>query len=246
MQKASSKDLEKAKKGQWSINSAYKRILNFEARDKIINTRPAIKLPDNIKLIHGDFRDCGKEIPDSPIDLILTDPPYDRPSLPLYKDLGILAARVLKDGGSLVTIVGHYALIICANYIEESGLRYIHDFPIIHSGSHAQVYEHDISVMHKPMLWFIKGAKENPHKIMNDVIYSRPPKKILHKWQQSSIEAEHIINGLTVGENQIILDPFMGSAEWGKAALKLNRKYVGIEINPETFQLAKAHLAKGS
>jgi DNA modification methylase len=52
---------------------------------------------------------------------------------------------------------------------------------------------------------------------MNDVIYSRPPEKILHKWEQSSVEAEHIIKGLTVGENQIVLDPFMGSAEWGRA-----------------------------
>lgn len=46
------------------------------------------------------------------------DPPYDEASTPLYKDLGIFAARVLRDGGSLVVITGHGVLLKCANYIE--------------------------------------------------------------------------------------------------------------------------------
>jgi DNA modification methylase len=152
--------------------------------------------------------------------------------------------RVVKDGGSLVTIVGHYALVKCANYIEESGLWYIHDIPIIHSGGHKMIFKHRISVRHKPMLWFLKGEKLNPHNIIDDVIYSTPPKKELHEWEQSPVEAEHIINGLTIGVNQVILDPFMGAGTFGKAALKLKRKFIGIEINPETFELAKAKLAK--
>jgi 16S rRNA G966 N2-methylase RsmD len=198
-QKAPSKFLDKARSGQWSINSTYKKIINSEVRDKLINTKPAIELPDdNVKLIQGDLRsrECAGEIPDNSIDLILTDPPYDESSLPLYRDLGILAARVLKDGGSLITIVGHYALVKCANYIEESGLVYIHDIPIIHSGGHEMIYKHRISVRHKPMLWFLKGDKLNPHNIIDDVIYSTPPKKELHEWEQSPAEAEHIIMAL--------------------------------------------------
>ena len=89
--------------------------------------RLTFELPDNVKLIQGDFREATKEIPDNSIDLIFTDPPYDGDSLPLYKDLGIMAARVLKEGGSLVTIAGHYALIKIGNYVEESGLKYIHE-----------------------------------------------------------------------------------------------------------------------
>jgi predicted methyltransferase len=71
-----------------------------------LNAKPAIQLPENTnyKLLQGDLLDKGKEIPDNSIDLILTDPPYDEDSLPLYKDLSILAARVLKPGGSLVSI----------------------------------------------------------------------------------------------------------------------------------------------
>jgi predicted methyltransferase len=244
-QKAPPKFLDKARSGIWSINSTYNKIINSEIRDKLINAKPAIKLPaDNVKLFQGDFRSRAREIPDNSIDLILTDPPYDQASLLLYRDLGILAARVLKDGGSLVTIVGHYALVECANYIEESALCYIHDIPIIHSGGHELIYKHRISVRHKPMLSFLKGEKLNPHNIIDDVIYSTPPKKELHEWEQSPAEAEHIIHGLTVGDNQVILDPFMGAGTFGRAALKLKRKFIGIEIDPQRFEIAKANLAR--
>jgi DNA modification methylase len=98
-----------------------------------------------------------------------------------------------------------------------SGLRHIHDIPIIHSGGHKLIYKYGISARHKPTLWFLKGEKLSQHDIIDDVIYSTPPKKELHEWEQSTAEAEHIINGLTVGENQIILDPFMGAGTFGKA-----------------------------
>ena len=46
----------------------------------------------------------------------------------------------------------------------------------------------------------------------------------MHDWEQSTVEAEHVISALTV-ENQIVLDPFMGSGTTRLAALKLKRKF---------------------
>ena len=37
---------------------------------------------------------------------------------------------------------------------------------------------------------------------------------------KSPVEEEHIIGGLTVGENQVVLNPFMGVGTFGIAALK--------------------------
>ncbi len=65
---------------------------------------------------------------------------------------------------------------------------------------------------------------------------SKKPDKIAHEWEQSTVEAEHVIKGLTV-QNQIVLDPFMGSGTTGAAALQLNRKFIGIEIDPIHIQL---------
>jgi DNA modification methylase len=45
------------------------------------------------------------------------------------------------------------------------------------------------------------------------------------------------------GENQVVLDPLMGSATTGIAALKLKRKFIGIEIDEERFKIADARIA---
>lgn len=65
-----------------------------------------------------------------------------------------------------------------------------------------------------------------------------PPKKVFHNWQQSTDEAEYLISKLTL-KNQVIFDPMMGSGTNGIAALKLGRKFVGIEKDPEVFKVAK-------
>ena len=78
-------------------------------------------------------------------------------------------------------------------------------------------------------------------KKIGDFIESTPPCKILHDWEQSSIEAEYVIKNLTM-ENQTVLDPMMGSGTTGLAALKLNRKFIGIEKDFETFEMARNEL----
>ena len=59
----------------------------------------------------------------------------------------------------------------------------------------------------------------------------------------STIEAEHIIKPLTV-EGNIILDPFMGSGTTGEAALNLNRRFIGIEVDKEHYSRTKQRLSK--
>jgi site-specific DNA-methyltransferase (adenine-specific) len=44
-------------------------------------------------------------------------------------------------------------------------------------------------------------------------------------------------------ENQTVLYPMMGSGTTGYAALNLKRKFIGIEIDPKKFTIAKAQLA---
>ena len=76
---------------------------------------------------------------------------------------------------------------------------------------------------------------------IGDFIESEPPKKELHEWEQSAIEVVHFLKPLTV-ENQIVLDPFMGSGTTGIATLNLNRKFIGIEIDKERFEIARANI----
>lgn len=48
---------------------------------------------------------------------------------------------------------------------------------------------------------------------------------------------DHITSWSNPGD--IVLDPFMGSGTTAKAAVQLNRKYIGIEINPEYCDIAR-------
>ena len=45
-------------------------------------------------------------------------------------------------------------------------------------------------------------------------------------------------------EKETVLDPMMGFGTTGIAALKLNRKFIGIEKNPETFEIASLRINK--
>ena len=45
-------------------------------------------------------------------------------------------------------------------------------------------------------------------------------------------------------EGDIILDPFLGSGTTALAAIDLNRKFIGIEMNEEYYDLAKSRISK--
>lgn len=67
--------------------------------------------------------------------------------------------------------------------------------------------------------------------------------KALHPTQKPIKLLEKIIK-IASNENDIVLDCFNGVGSTGEAALKNNRKYIGIEINNEYFNATKNRLDK--
>jgi len=47
---------------------------------------------------------------------------------------------------------------------------------------------------------------------------------------------------LITPDNGLVLDPFMGSGSTGKGAVREGRRFVGIELNPEYFEIARARI----
>jgi 16S rRNA G966 N2-methylase RsmD len=235
------------------VDKAYNNFINQQTRERLMSAKPTIELPENCKLLLGDFREKGKEIPDNSIDLIFTDPPYEKNDLQLYEDLGRLAVRVLKPGGSLVTYGGQYAIPKILNFVLKSGLKYRWIFAIEHTGKLVVLHENRIVVGGKPLLWFTKSgeiSKTAPcvydGTYIHDYIKSTPPDKRLHDWAQSSTEAEYYISKLVPHNIGLVLDPFMGSATTGIAALRQGRLFTGIEVNRERFEIAEANIKKSS
>jgi site-specific DNA-methyltransferase (adenine-specific) len=68
------------------------------------------------------------------------------------------------------------------------------------------------------------------------------PAKNIHPTVKPVRLMEHLIK-LVTREGQIVLDPFVGSGTTCVAARMLNRRYIGIDLNPEYVEIAKRRLA---
>jgi DNA modification methylase len=160
----------------------------------------------------------------------------------LYDSLALHGNRVLKAGGSLVTYAGHYAISKIIQCMEARNLDYYWIFSVVHTGPFSSIFAKNILVKWKPLLWFVKGKREKPYEKIFDLINSTKPDKILHSCEQSPEEARYIINQLTQ-PGDTVFDPFMGSGTTGTAAIKLKRKFVGIEIDKGVLEIAKRNLS---
>jgi site-specific DNA-methyltransferase (adenine-specific) len=59
-----------------------------------------------------------------------------------------------------------------------------------------------------------------------------------HPTQKPEQLLEHFIRVLS-NENDVIMDPFMGSGSTGKVAVRNRRNFIGVELSPEYYQIAK-------
>ncbi len=132
-----------------------------------------------------------------------------------------------------------------AKIMEDSGLNRQWIIAVKLSGPFAHFHPKKVSIKWKPLLWFVKGEKTNSLDYISDFIESKSAEKLTFEWEQNTIEAEHVISRLTV-EAQTVCDPMMGEGTTGVAATKLDRRFIGIEINQERFDVAKARISKAS
>lgn len=68
-------------------------------------------------------------------------------------------------------------------------------------------------------------------------------------WKHPTIKPLNIIENLVINsskENDVVLDCFMGSGTTGVACKELNRDFIGIELNPEYFEIAKKRIMETS
>ena len=155
--------------------------------------------------------------------------------------LHVIAQSVLREGGSLVTYVGHYAIPQVIEIMVSMGLTYWWPIAVVLSGSFARYYPRQVTIKWKPLLWFVKRGKLITADFLSDIIKSDTPSKVLHEWEQSTAEAKHIISRLTM-EGQTVFNPMMGSGTTGAVAVKLGRRFIGIEIDSDKFEIAKTRI----
>ncbi len=120
-----------------------------EAANKAKLQAPAVIPVDGLHF--GDFRELSAAIPDESVELVFTDPPYDRESAPLYADAAKVAARILKPGGSMICYTGQVLLPIVVPQMN-AYLRYWWTAACIHEDGNQMLQKLGIRCGWKPKL----------------------------------------------------------------------------------------------
>ncbi|MBT9132960.1 MAG: DNA adenine methyltransferase YhdJ [Firmicutes bacterium] len=237
---------ESASTGKSSINTVYKEVVASEKKEeRKRKTAEAVRqlpeLDDRYRLICGDLRSV--EIDAESIDVIITDPPYPKEYLPLYEDLAKLAAKVLRPGGSLVAMTGHSYLPEIINLMTPHIKYYWTACYLTLGGSSPHIWQKNVNTFWKPLLWFVKG--EYKGECVGDVCKSQSRDKQFHDWGQSESGMADIVERFS-RPGDVVMDPFMGSGTTGVVALQLNRRFVGIDIDPECITVCKQRIAEAA
>jgi site-specific DNA-methyltransferase (adenine-specific)/modification methylase len=193
-------------------------------------------LAEGVELYLGDCRDVLRAFPPCfRVDAVITDPPYPAEFIPLVKGVLVDCGGVLRDGGSLVAMLGQSYLPEFV-VLEPIGCK-LHwtSCYLMLGGQSSQLWQRRVNSFWKPLLWFVKGRYVG--KWIGDVCKSPGNDKDHHHWGQSIGGMSDVVSRYSA-ENETILDPFMGAGTTGVAAIKLGRKFIGIELEPKHFDIA--------
>ncbi len=192
----------------------------------------------DIRMEHCSLADLALE-PDS-VDLMFTDPPYPAEYVPLWSDLGSLAAKALKPGGLLVAYSGQMFLPDAMHRLSEH-LDYWWMYSITHVGAFFQLRARHTQVGWKPLLVYRKAGGNLPPWV-NDIVTEGGREKSGHDWQQSEAEAAYWIQRLTEPAG-LVVDPFLGSGTTAAVCRGLGRRFIGCDVDPLAVARSKERVA---
>jgi len=231
--------IQKLRSGDISINHVDKQIKKQRAEVRAVEKKKdaaASGVLDGSIVRLGDFRTILPSIPDGCVDLIFTDPPYDKETIPLYEDMAREAARILRPGGSLICYLGQYATADVCELVSKH-LQFYWTLCCYHEGPGQVLSMRGVRAKWKPMLWFVNGTgRFDTGSIVEDLVVSHKEKSS-HPWQQSVVEARYYIEKLTPAGG-LVVDPFCGGGTTALAAKQAGRKWITCELDEDYAAIA--------
>lgn len=220
----------------------------------------AMNLSENITLLHGECIDLLPKIPDSSINTIITDPPYFLGMThngtrgcfndlvickPFYENLFTEYKRVLKPDGCVYFFCDwrSYAFYYPIMY----GILGVKNMLVWDKKSgrgNFYLYQHELIMFTTNRNQFnVKGT----YSIISGVpSFSCGAKKTngekVHPTQKPiELMEKFILDSTEKGDT--ILDTFAGSGTTGVACINTGRKFIGMELDDNYFDIAKQRLA---
>lgn len=210
---------------------------------------------DAVAWLHGQ--------PDGSLDLLITDPPYE--SLEKHRAVGTTtrlkhsksssndwfsvfpnerfpelfqeAFRVLKRNTHFYLFCDAETMFVAKPEAEKAGFRFwkplVWDKRTIGMGYHYRA-------RYEVILFFEKGKRRLNDLGVADVI-SVPRIRGGYPAEKPP-EVSEVLIGQSSEPGELLADPFMGSGSVGVAALKLGRRFIGNDVNPEAVRHAAQRL----
>ena len=215
-----------------------------------------MSIPEPVTFLDGAVTlycgDCREILPTlGRVDAVVADPPYGvELTERVTKHTKRAATKTYQDDGEFIRneIIPRIKLAIALAPVSAvtSGIRWLHEYPPAT----------DIGTV-----FFANGAGRSPFgfNCNNPILYygkcpylakgkgSRPNSVSATHWFSEDVDhpcpkpvkmMEWLIARVSDEREQTILDPFMGSGTTGVAAVKLGRRFIGIEIEPKYFDIA--------
>ncbi|MCI9034549.1 MAG: site-specific DNA-methyltransferase [Lachnospiraceae bacterium] len=182
-------------------------------------------------LYNGDCLEYMKKIKSSSVDLIVTDPPYNLGKFMENRDTNLGKMRdiaVAEKNGF---------------YYKTTGIWHkLNPMPRNMNLHFVNSTETWIYFTYKSRT----GTFNNDGKVLHDFVETSVTpnserKYGKHPTQKPEQLMEHFVSILS-NEKNVVLDPFMGSGSVGVAAVRLKRKFIGIELEENYYNIANSRI----
>jgi adenine-specific DNA-methyltransferase len=203
------------------------------------------------RLLHGDCIELLSGLASNRVDFVLTDPPYlanyvsrDGRSVPndsasdwvrpAFQEI----YRVLRWNRFCVSFYGwHKADKFLAAW-REVGFRVIGHLTFIKRYASSERF---LRYQHENAYLLAKGNPQKPARTIPDVLEWKYTGNNLHPTQKPVNVLTPLIESFS-NAGDVVLDPFCGSGSTLVAARELNRRFLGIELSKQYFDLAERRL----
>jgi len=222
-------------------------------------------------LILGDCLEILPTLPAASVDAVVTDPPYgiqNRFGVHVgppgwgsrrmqfdwddAKDVGQAVGRavgMLRRPGSAFVFVGLDTAGVVSAVFRQHGLVpkpfvWVKKCPppVLPGNRWPSGFELAVYA-YQPGAWFGDDNRKRRNVFVADSLRHGQPGKCGHPTQKPISLMVHLVSALA-REGDMVLDPFMGSGTTGVACVRTGRKFVGIEIKPEYYKIAKQRVQK--
>lgn len=176
--------------------------------------------------------------------------------------------RVLKPNGTIWISGTYHSIYACGFALQKAGFKILNDICWFKPKASPNMSCRYFTASHETLLWarkdpmskhtFNYGVMKNG--VWNDDILKKPNKQMRSVWQidtpkssekefgkhptQKPLELLRRVILASTNENDLILDPFTGSSTTGIMSLKLNRKFIGIDLEKEYLELSVKRFEK--